>query len=241
MKKIRVTVWNEYRHERTEECARKYYPNGIHERIREILSECDDLEIRTATLDDPDCGLSDEVLDNTDVLVWWGHLAHWEVPDALAEKIRERVYRRGMGFIGLHSAHESKPFKLVVGTTGVLSWGDTQKEVVWNVMPMHPIAAGVPDHFVLDEEEMYGEPFYIPTPDELVFVDWFEHGNIFRGGACFYRGTGKVFYFQPGHETCPSYLNEHVCRIIRNAVHWAAPADFGYALPNGCEHHDAIV
>ena len=217
--KIKVTVWNEYRHEKAEKEIAEKYPNGIHGVIKEILSECDDLEIRCATLDEPEHGLTDEVLDNTDVLVWWGHMAHGEVKDEIVAKVVDRVYRKGMGFFAVHSGHHSKPFKAIVGATGDLTWGDEQQEIVWNIMPQHPIAKGVPKRFEL-WDEMYGEPFCIPTPDELVFSSWFEQGNIFRSGCTFYRGKGKIFYFQPGHESCDSFYNKHVRTIIKNAVHW---------------------
>ena len=236
MNKIRVTIWNEYRHEKKLGEAAALYPNGIHAKIAEFLGECDDLEIRLAALDDPDCGLPDEVLNETDVLIWWGHVAHKAVPDELADKIRDRVFIGKMGFIALHSAHLSKPFTRIVGTSGNLSWGRNQKEVVWNLLPAHPITAGIPDHFTLEEEELYSEPFYIPQPDALVFGSWFEDGNIFRSGACFLRGAGKVFYFQPGHETCRSFYNPYVQRVIKNAVYWAVPNPTAIEISNQCPH-----
>ena len=163
-------------------------------------------------------------------------MAHGEVNDALVEKIRQRVYSGKMGLIVLHSGHHSKVFKAVIGTTGNLSWGRDQKEIMWNLMPSHPIAAGIPDHFIIEEEELYCEPFYIPQPDALVFGGWYEDGYIFRSGCCFTRGLGKIFYFQPGHEFCRSYYNPYVQRIIKNAVDWVKPADFGYEIPTGCPH-----
>ncbi len=234
MKKLNVVIWNEFRHEKTNEEVKKLYPNGIHAFIKDFLSVNDDLDITLAALDDPEQGLPDELLNKTDVLIWWGHMAHHEVNDALVAKIRKRVYSEGMGFIALHSAHKSKPFDTIVGTSGNLSWGRNQKEVMWTMLPTHPIAAGIPDHFVLDEEELYSEPFYIPQPDALVFGGWYEDGYIMRTGCCFLRGAGKVFYFQPGHETCPSYYNEYVQRIIKNAVYWAAPNEFGFKMVDEC-------
>ncbi len=231
--KIRVTAWNEFRHERSNEYVKSIYPDGIHGLIKQFLETQDDIEVTLASLDDPDNGLPDEVLNNTDVLIWWGHMAHHEVPDALVERIRHRVYTKGMGLIVLHSGHHSKVFRAVVGTNGNLSWGRDQKEVVWNLLPSHPIAAGIPDHFTLETEELYCEPFYVPQPDALVFGSWFEDGFIFRSGLCYLRGAGKVFYFQPGHESCPSYHNEYVQKIITNAVRWAKPACFGYEIPEG--------
>lgn len=234
--KIRVTVWNEYRHELNEPRIKEIYPEGIHGEVKKILDETDEFEVRTAYLDMPEHGLSDEVLNNTDVLVWWGHMAHGEVDDKIVEKVRERVYRCGMGFVALHSAHHSKPFKTIVGCTGDLSWGANQNEIIWNIAPSHPIAEGIPECFNIFEE-MYGEPFYIPQPDQLVFSGWYEKGNVFRSGCCYFRGLGKVFYFQPGHEECRSFYNPYVRRIIQNGVRWAAPAKFGENYPEkGCNH-----
>ena len=218
MAKIRVTAWNEFRHEKSNEYVKSIYPDGIHGLIKQFLETQDDIEVTLAALDDPDNGLPDDVLNNTDVLIWWGHMAHHEVPDDLVERIRHRVYTKGMGLIVLHSGHHSKVFRQVVGTNGNLSWGRDQKEVVWNLLPSHPIAQGIPDHFTLTTEELYCEPFYVPQPDALVFGSWFEDGFIFRSGLCYLRGAGKVFYFQPGHESCPSYHNEYVQKIITNAV-----------------------
>ena len=171
-KTINVTIWNEYRHEKSDENVAKLYPNGLHAAIGEFLSKNDDMKITLAALDDPDQGLPDEVLNNTDVLLWWGHMNHGEVKDDLVERIRQRVYVGGMGFIALHSAHHSKPFRAIVGTTGNLLWGDNQKEIIWNIMPSHPIAAGIPAHFELPEEELYAEPFQIPQPDAQIFEGW---------------------------------------------------------------------
>ena len=240
-KKIRVTVWNEYRHERNVPEVAEIYPKGIHGCIAEFLSECGDLEIRTATLDEPDNGIPDEVLDNTDVLIWWGHIAHAEVADDRVEYIKNRVYNGGMGFIGCHSAHHSKPFREIVGATGNLSWGDEMHEIMWNMKPSHPIAAGIPDHFHLDMEELYAEPFYIPNPDDIGFGSWYESGHIFRAGCTFTRGVGKIFYFQPGHETRKSFYNPYVRQIIKNSVHWTAPNDFGYEIKNEAPRVDSVV
>lgn len=218
-KKLNVVIWNEFRHEKTHEVVKTIYPDGLHAVIKGFLDKCDDLDVTLAALDDPDQGISDELLEKTDVLIWWGHMAHGEVRDDIVEKVRQRVYRQGMGFFAIHSAHHSKPFRAIVGTTGDLYWGADQQEIIWNILPQHPIAKGVPRRFELFEE-MYGEPFCIPQPDELIFSSWYQNGNIFRSGCTFYRGRGKVFYFQPGHEHCRSFYNKHVQTIIKNAVHW---------------------
>lgn len=231
---IRVTVWNEGVHEKTNNEVAGVYPAGIHGCIKNFLSSQDDMVIRTATLAQRRCGLSDEVLDNTDVLIWWGHMAHDKVPDRLVEKIHKRVLG-GMGLIVLHSGHHSKIFRALMGTTCNLSWRDDDRERIWTVNPSHPIAKGIPESFNIPNEEMYGERFDIPEPDELVFLGWFAGGEVFRSGCCWQRGLGKIFYFQPGHETNPTYHIKHVQRIIINAVRWATPLnaiDEVLACPN---------
>lgn len=240
-KTIRVTVWNEFRHEKSEESIRAIYPNGLHAVIAEALATDAALDVRMAALDDPDQGLPPEVLNNTDVLIWWGHMVHHEVNDALVEAIRQRVYLGKMGLVVLHSGHHSKVFRSVVGTTGNLSWGTNQKEIVWNVNPTHPIAAGIPDHFCLDKEELYAEPFYVGEPDETVFLSWFEGGFVMRSGLVFKRSAGKIFYFQPGHEECRSFYNEYVQRIIRNAVDYVKPTAPSFDIPNGAPHRPHFV
>lgn len=231
---IRVTVWNEGVHEKTNNEVAGVYPAGIHGCIKNFLSSQDDMVIRTATLAQRRCGLSDEVLENTDVLIWWGHMAHDKVPDKLVEKIHKRVLG-GMGLIVLHSGHHSKIFRALMGTTCNLSWRDDDRERIWTVNPSHPIAKGIPESFNIPNEEMYGERFDIPEPDELVFLGWFAGGEVFRSGCCWQRGLGKIFYFQPGHETNPTYHIKHVQRIIINAVRWATPLnalDEVLACPN---------
>ena len=219
---INVTVWNENHHEKTSESVRAIYPEGIHGCIAEFLGKDEELNVRVATLDMPECGLTDEVLESTDVLLWWGHCRHGLVPDEIAQKVYNRVMR-GMGFIALHSAHFSKPFTKLMGSTCSLKWRDGDRERVWCILPNHPIAKGVPEQFVIEREEMYGERFDIPTPDELVFIGWFNGGEVFRSGCCWHKGLGKVFYLQPGHEENPTYHNPNIQNILTNAVHWAAP------------------
>lgn len=225
MKKIKVTVWNEYLHELQSEEIAAIYPEGIHGCIAGFLQAAG-METRTATLRQADNGLPQDVLDATDVLVWWGHIAHGEVDDATVERVYRRV-QQGMGLIVLHSGHASKIMHRLMGTDTVeLKWRESSdKEILWCVMPSHPIAAGLPDEkIVLEEEETYGEPFGIPTPDELVFISWFSGGEVFRSGCCYYRGLGRIFYFKPGHETFPVYHDKAIQQVITNAVRWAAPS-----------------
>ena len=217
----RVTVWNEYRQERSDPAVRAVYPDGIHAAIAEGLREAG-FNVGTATLDDPDHGLTDEALAATDVLTWWGHAAHDEVDEAIVDRIQRRVLD-GMGLIVLHSGHHSKIFRRLMGTTADLKWREAgERERIWVVDRSHPIAAGLGDSFVLDEEEMYGEPFDVPAPDQLVLISWFEGGEVFRSGCCYGRGRGRVFYFRPGHETHPTYFHPRVRQVIANAVRWAA-------------------
>lgn len=219
---LQVTVWNEFRHEQRNPNVRAVYPDGIHGAIAAGLS--DEYKVRTATLDEPDHGLSDEVLKSTDVLIWWGHMAHAEVSDEIVRKVMKRVWQ-GMGLIVLHSGHFSKVFKGLMGTSCDLKWREAnERERLWVVSPGHPIAEGIGEYIELPQEEMYGEHFDIPQPDELVFISWFEGGEVFRSGCCYSRGQGKIFYFRPGHETYPTYYNEDIRRVIRNAVKWAAPS-----------------
>ena len=219
---IKVTVWHEYAHEKIDENVRKIYPDGMHIAIKNFLK--DDFEVRTATLDDEECGLTKEVLDNTDVLIWWGHMAHGKVPDDVVDRVYDAVLS-GMGLIVLHSGHHSKIFKKLMGTPCNLSWReDGDMERIWVVNPAHPIAKGLDSYFEIEHEEMYGEPFRIPEPDETVFIGWYEGGEVFRSGVTYHRGNGKIFYFQPGHESYPTYYNKNVQIVIKNAVNWAAPS-----------------
>ncbi|MFC3419466.1 ThuA domain-containing protein [Salinicoccus hispanicus] len=214
---MKVTVWNEYRHEKENEVVDNIYPEGIHAQIASFL---EGHEVTTATLDEPEHGLTDEVLNDTDVLIWWGHKAHDEVSDEIAEKVQQRVWD-GMGLVVLHSAHFSKPFKLLMGTSCDLKWREAQeKERLWVVDPTHPIVDGLGEYFELPQEEMYGEHFDIPVPDELIMLSWFEGGEVFRSACTFKRGNGKIFYFRPGHETHPTYYDANVQTVIRNGVDW---------------------
>lgn len=222
---VHVTIYNEFIHEKDER-IHKIYPNGIHGAIAEKLSALGDYDIRIATLEMPEHGLSEEVLNDTDVLIWWGHCAHAQVADEVALRVKERVLA-GMGFIALHSAHASKPFKLLLGTSCRLKWRENdEKERVWVIEPSHPICEGLPEYIEFSQEETYGERFGIPKPDELLFISWFSGGEVFRSGCCYERGLGKIFYFRPGHEEYPTFYRDDVALIIRNAVEWARPRNF---------------
>lgn len=236
-KQIRVTVWNEYLHEKNEPRIAAIYPKGIHGAICEMLGRNEDMLLRPATLEEPSHGLTDEVLESTDVLIWWGHCAHHLVSDEIAEKVKARVLA-GMGLIVLHSGHLSKPFVKLMGTVCRSKWRENdEKERIWVIEPSHPIAAGLPEYIELEKEETYGERFEIPTPDELIFVSWFSGGEVFRSGCTFKRGLGKIFYFRPGHEEYPTFYREDISKILTNAVRWAAPIDI---TPPTLGHYEAL-
>ncbi len=236
--KTRVVVWGEYRHEKKNPKVAEIYPDGMHEAIAAPLRKDPALEVRTAWLDqDAEHGLGGGLLNETDVLIWWGHMAHGDVSDAVVAEVKRRVLE-GMGLVVLHSGHYAKVFKALMGTTCSLKWREsTDKERLWNVAPHHPITQGIGEYFEIPAEEMYGEPFGIPTPDELIFISWFTGGEVFRSGATWQRGNGRIFYFRPGHETYPTYHQSEVQKVIANSVQWARPT---VSIPDACPNAPAL-
>ncbi len=223
MNTTKVTVWNEFRHEKQNGKVQAIYPGGIHGAIAEALNRNPDIEARTATLDEPEHGLTEAVLDQTDVLFWWGHMAHGEVSDTVVERVQKRVLE-GMGLIVLHSGHFSKIFRRLMGTNCSLSWRENDdKERLWNLQPGHPITEGIGRYLEIPRHEMYGERFDIPEPEKLIFISWYSGGEVFRSGCTWQRGHGKIFYFSPGHETYPVFHDPQIQRILLNAARWARP------------------
>lgn len=218
---LKVTIWNEYKHEREYENIRRVYPEGIHGCLASFLKE--DFMVRTATFDMPEHGLTEEVLKDTDVLVIWSHALQEEFSDEVAERVRRHVLA-GMGLVALHSAHFSKIMKKLLGTSMTLKWRHGDSEKLWCTCPIHPIAQGIPSPIVIPQEEMYGEYFDIPKPDDVIFTGWFSGGEVFRSGCTFTRGYGKIFYFQPGHEEYPIYYMSQIQQIIKNGVRFCAPS-----------------
>ena len=222
----RIAIYNEFLHEKKDEKVREIYPNGIHQAIAGFLRK-DDVTITCYTLDNVQ-ELTEEALANTDVMLWWGHMGHHLVPDEVAIRVKEAVLK-GMGIVFLHSGHHSKPFKLLMGTTCNLTWRENgDMERIWNIQPAHPIVQGIGRYFELPHEETYGEPFCIPNPDDVLLIGWFDGGEVFRAGCTFHRENGRIFYFQPGHESFPTYYNKDVQTIIKNAVEWVKPT---YRVP----------
>lgn len=228
---MNITVWNEFLHETQNPAAQAIYPEGIHMAIVAGLREHlgDQANVRFATLQQPEHGLDAETLNNTDVLYWWGHLAHDQVADELVERIHARVLA-GMGLVVLHSGHASKIFRRLMGTGCMLRWREAgERERLWIVDPSHPIVSGLDEeYFEIASAEMYGEFFDIPQPDELILISWFQGGEVFRSGCTWRRGRGRIFYFRPGHETYPIYFYETVRQILANAARWCAPQGARY-------------
>jgi trehalose utilization protein len=223
MMSIRVTIWSEFRHEKHNPAVAGIYPKGMHEAIASHLRQSPDLAVRTATLDEPEHGLTEQVLKEADVLTWWGHMAHDHVQEAVVDRVHKRVLE-GMGLLVLHSAHFSRIFRKLMGTSCDLKWREEQneREILWVTRPGHPIVAGLDDHFILPREEMYGEFFDVPEPECTFLISSFTGGEVFRSGCTWTRGAGKIVYFRPGHETFPTYHDRNVLKVIENAVRWAA-------------------
>ena len=237
MSATRLTVWNEFVHENENEFIGKLYPDGIHGAIAKYMEKQPGFKVRAATLQEPEHGLTEDVLADTDVLMWWGHAAHGKVEDAIVDRVHKRVLD-GMGLIVMHSGHFSKIFRKLMGTSCGLTWREAaERERLWVVNPYHPITQGVGQYIEIPNTEMYGERFDIPDPDELLFISWFEGGEVFRSGATWSRGKGKVFYFRPGHETYPIFHNEQVLFVLANGVRWAKFAGNTETLGiGGCSH-----
>ena len=234
---MKITVWNEFAHEKSDPAVKAIYPDGIHAVIAAFLRDAG-YEVRTATLDDPECGLTDEVLDDTDVLFWWGHMRHGDVPDSVVNRVYKHVIG-GMGMVVLHSGHASKIFQKLMGTpSGELKWRESgDREILWVIEQGHPITRGIGEKIILEHEETYGEHFLVPQPDELVFISWFTGGEVFRSGCVYKRGRGKIFYFRPGHESVPTYHNPDVQKVLVNAAAYVytpkaeAPYQYGWVKP----------
>jgi trehalose utilization protein len=241
---IRALIWHEHRHEKKNKLVASLYPDGMHGALKKAFDGDAAVSVETALLDDPEHGLQVDRLAKTDVLLWWGHMAHGDVQDEIVERVVKRVWE-GMGLIVLHSGHFSKPFKRLMGTPCALKWREAgENERIWILNRNHPIAKGLPEQILIEHEEMYGEPFSIPEPMETVMISWFEGGEVFRSGCTWQRGAGKIFYFRPGHEAYPTYHNPQVLQVIRNAVHWAynpAPAWTGIHDAPNVPHDKAPV
>ncbi|SBW17111.1 ThuA domain-containing protein [Protofrankia symbiont of Coriaria ruscifolia] len=221
---LRVLVWGENKQDQEEE-VRQVYPLTMHETIaaalRRLLGER--ARVETATLQEPEHGLPPARVAEIDVLLWWGHVAHNMIADEVVDRLQHRV-QQGMGLIVLHSGHLSKIFRRLMGTNCHLRWREGgDREILWPVMPDHPILRGISRPIVLSRHEMYGEPFNVPAPESLLFISNFSGGEVIRSGMCWTRGQGRIFYFSPGHETHPVYHHPAIQRVLANAVQWCAP------------------
>lgn len=222
---MNITIFNEYHPNEHTGKAEKNYPGGIHIALKSIF-ESQEYDVVTATQEQACNGLTDEILDNTDVLLWWSKNWDNELLNSVADKVVSRI-REGMGAVFLHSAKNSKPFLRLTGTTSAtapVSWKEPgESERLFVVSPAHPIAEGIPSGYVIPNEEPYCEYFDIPKPDDIVFLGGFGNGMCIRAGVTFTRGAGKIFFFQPGHDSFPVYNDKVIRRIILNAVNWAKP------------------
>lgn len=159
---IKVTVWNEYLHEINQPDIAAIYPKGIHGCIADFLSKESDISVRTATLSQPQHGLTEEVLSDTDVLIWWGHMAHEQVSDEIVARVQRHVLG-GMGLIALHSAHHSKIMKALLGTTLNLKWRHDDRERIFCTKPSHPIMQGLPPYFELERRRCTANRLISPS------------------------------------------------------------------------------
>lgn len=221
---MRVTIFTEFNKSMASEAGKRAYPEGMNECLRDLISEKHDVRMIVHTSEDDGTALTEEILKDTDVLVWWGHHYHATVSDSVVNLVQDYI-TRGMGLVALHSSHKSKIFMRMLGTPADLRWREiNERERLWAINPAHPIARGLKEPYVdIPEDEMYGEPFSIPEPDELVFIGWFQGGEVMRSGCVFNRAYGKVFFFQPGHETNPTYKIPEIRNIILNAVDYVKP------------------
>ena len=120
-------------------------------------------------------------------------------------------------------AHEGSVWKLTLPQCVFPAWrADGAPSHVTTLLPQHPIAAGLPEHWDVAKTEMYDEPFHVPTPDAVIFEEKWDKGEHFRSGCVWTVGHGRVFYFRPGHETFPVYLQVEPLRVLENAVRWLA-------------------
>jgi len=214
--KLRVLLWSE----RTEPV--EIYPTGINGALADYLNKQDGIEAKTAQLSDPEAGLGEAALANADVLIWFGHKKHKDVPDEIVERVVRHIRERGLGFIALHSAHYSKPLKVALQASG--SWSDYQNrgwaEQVWVVSPNHPLAKGLKD-FTLPKEEIYTEPFDVPAPEAVILEATWPSGHRTRECMVWTLGKGRFVYLRPGHEEYPTFFIPEMQRLISNAVLWA--------------------
>ena len=236
---VRAVVWGENVHDRENQIVRRIYPDGLHGCIAAALNADSAISATTATLEQPEHGLTAARLADTDVLLWWGHAAHGSVDEAIVDRVSERVWQ-GMGLVVLHSGHFSKVFRRLMGTPCSLTWREAgEKERVWVINRNHPIAHGIGPYFEIERSEMYGEPFTIPEPLETVFISWYQGGEVFRSGVTFRRGGGRIFYFGAGHELYPIYHDANVQQVLRNAARWAADPGGGWSDVGLAKHTPA--
>lgn len=220
---MKILIYNEGRDERLKPEVLEVYPDGIGAVLKDVVSSIPGAEI-LGIISMYDMGTMEEMdklLAITDVLVFWSHGGNSMFPDDIATLIQNHVLR-GMGFVVLHSAIGSKPFKALMGTTCSIHYRHDDFERLTCCNPQHPIAAGLPLHIELEKEESYGEYIDVPKPDDIIYLGWFDSGEVCRSVMTWHRGYGKVVFLQPGHETNPSYYDQHIRKLICNSCIWSA-------------------
>ena len=268
---VRVVVWDEQ-----QPAQKEVYTNFLGNQIASYLRTLPDLSVTSVNLNDPDQGLSDAIITNCDVLVWWSHVKNKQVSTNKAAEIVGRIQQGKLSLITLHSALTSWPFiqamnertredalrtvptgtpmefitpaaykdpkpgdpitpriemtnapdgsalaRVYLPICEITEWHEAGlPSHVTTLLPEHPIARGIALHFDISKTETYVEPFHVPKPDAVIFQEKWDGYPEFRSGMLWSVGRGRVFYFRPGHETFPVYLEPIPLRIIGNAVEW---------------------
>jgi trehalose utilization protein len=214
---LRVRIWCEGT------APKSTYPDEIDGALADQLGRVPGLSVTKARLSDPDAGLSDADLDATDVLTWWGHVRHEEVPDDRAMAVVKRVREGRLGFVALYASCGSKPFKQMMSMTCEPgSWReDGRPEFVSVRTPGHPIARGITP-FTIRKTDMFAEPFAVPPPETVVFVSSWEKGETLRSGLTWTIGSGRVAYLRTGPENFPVLFHPSIRQAVLNSVNWVA-------------------
>ncbi len=217
--RLRVRIWCEGT------APRQVYPEGIDGTIAEALKSRPELEVSTGRLRDSEAGLSDADLEAADVLIWWGRLAHEDVPDARCDAVVKRVRAGRLGLLALHGSFGSKPFRRLMGRDcEPSSWREQgQAEEIQIVSPEHPIARGL-ETFQIARATRFIEPFPVPEPESVVLMSHYEDGGTFRSGMTWTIDAGRVAYLRPGDDAFPVLFHPSVRSLVANAAAWCGRA-----------------
>lgn len=214
---VRVRIWCEGT------APRSVYPDDIDGALADVLGRQAGLVVSRGRLTDLQAGLSDQVLDASDALVWWGHLRHDAVPDDRALAVVKRVREGRLGFVALYAACGSKPFRQMMSMPCEPgSWReDGRPEFVSIKAPDHPIARGIAP-FTISKTDMFSEPFAVPEPETVVFVSSWQKGETLRSGLTWTIGKGRVAYLRTGPDNYPVLFHPSIRQAIANSVRWVS-------------------